>query len=404
MNHIQATWLQGYVQLKIEGYRPELFFDLCARNQVHVWKIKKINETTCTGHMFIKDLKQMKKLRKQTRYKVYFVKKKGLPFLFKQTTSNRPFILGLIASFFFVLLLSNMVWSIDVQGVRPEIEKQIRTTLNENGVYKGKLKFTIRSVTDMQQLLLDEIPELLWVGVKEKGTTYALEGVEKTQVSETEESSPRHIVAKKNGVITDMYVSKGRPIVSVNDYVKKGDILVAGTLKEEQEEESEDKKSKNIYVAAQAEIYANTWYESTVSTPTEADYHVLTGDNKNKYYVTIGNVSFPVWGFFQKDYEDQQIEMEKRPLHFFQWTLPIHIIKMNIHERDHIKEKRTKEEAKQIGIEQAKKNLQLQLGRDSKIIKEKILHETAGNDKVKLRLYFTVKENIAKTQDLSQGD
>ncbi|MFB1050777.1 sporulation protein YqfD [Paraliobacillus sp. JSM ZJ581] len=406
MNKIQATWLQGYVQLKIVGYHPELFFDLCVRHHINAWNIKKIDQTTCTGNIYIKDIKKMRRLRKQTRFKVYFIKKNGLPFLFKQTTNNLPLILGLTASFFLVLFLSNMVWSIDVQGVRPELEKQIRITLNENGVYKGKLKFSIRSVTEMQQLLLDEIPELLWIGVKENGTTYALEGVEKTQISEKEDASPRHIVAAKNGVITDMYVSKGRPMVSVNDYVNKGDILVAGTLSEEEvkKEKNKDQKKRHNQIAATAEIYASTWYESNVTIPIEADYHVLTGETANKYYFNVANFSIPIWGFFEEEYTDQQVEIEKRSIHFFQWKLPIHIIKKEVYEREHVQEKRTKEEVKKIGIEQAKKNLQQQLGSDAEIKKEKILHETAESGKVKLRLYFTVRENIAKIQDLSQGD
>ncbi|WP_079708464.1 sporulation protein YqfD [Paraliobacillus ryukyuensis] len=403
MNNIQATWFRGYVQIQVVGYHPELFFDLCVRNNINVWHIKKMDQTHCLGNIYIHDIKNMRKLRKQTRYKISFIEKKGIPFICKRTTANKPFVLGLIASLLLIILLSNMVWKINIEGVRPEIEKQIRTTLDENGIYVGKLKFSIQSVGDMQQLLLDEIPELLWVGVKEQGTTYALEGVEKTQVSEREQPSPHDIIAAKSGVITEMYVSKGRPLVDLNDYVKKGDKLVAADLSQGKEEAEEDTSNKN-QVAAQADIYADTWYESKVTIPLEADYQTLSGEMTSKYFINWGKIALPIWGFFQQEFEQSQAEIEKKSIHFFQWKLPINIIRKDTYEQRHVQEKRTLAEAKTAGISQAKKNLLQQLGREAEIKSEKILHETSENGKVKLRLYFTVKENIAKIQDLSQGD
>lgn len=402
MNKIQATWFRGFVRIKVVGDYPERFFDLCVRNGIVVWRIQKVDQKSCLGNIFLKDAFKIKALKKKTHYKVFFSKKMGLPFIYHRVIGNKRMILGLIASLFLVLILSNMVWRIDIKGVRPELEKQIRTTLNENGVYIGKLKFSIRSVDEMQQLLLDEIPELLWVGVKEKGTTYALEGVTKTQVSKQEMSDAHDIVAAKNGVITKMYVSKGKPMVEINDYVKKGDLLVSGTLKSIDELEQED--IEKYQVAAEAEIIANTWYESSVNIALDADYQTLTGESNRKYYLNIGKLVIPIWGFFQEEFETEQMEAEKRSIDFFQWSLPIHVIKKDSYEKTSVKVQRTEEEATQVGIQQAKTTLQQQLGHKGEIIDEKILHETTENGKVKLRLYFTVQEDIAKIQDLSQGD
>ena len=63
---------------------------------------------------------------------------------------------------------------------------------------------------------------------------------------------------------------------------------------------------------------------------------------------------------------------------------------------------RNKEEAIQIGKEQAEKELQIQLGPKAKILSEKILHEIMEHDKVILTLYISVEEDIAQARSITQ--
>ncbi|WP_117169187.1 sporulation protein YqfD [Paraliobacillus sediminis] len=409
MKQEQGTWIRGYLTIYVIGSRPELFLDLCARNEVYVWDIHRIDDQTCVANVFLKDILKIKHIRKKTRYKVQFIKKTGLPFTWKKLKNRKALLFGLILSILFVFFLSNMVWKIEIEGVRPEIEKQIRTSLRSNGVYPGVLKFSVDSPSKLQRLVLDNNPELLWVGVKEKGTTYTLEGVEKTTVSEQEVKSPSNIVANKNGVIVDMYVSKGKPLVKINDFVEKGDILVAGDLTtldavdEEKEGEESDKEGK-YRIAAEAEVYANTWYESTITVPMDVTYQSITGEVNNKYYLGGNNKKLPIWGFFQKEYQNSQVEEQQNSIYFFQWELPIYLYKKEVYQVEEVVEKRSVKQARELGIRQAKIDLQETVGQAAEITTEKILHEASENGKVKLELYFTVKENIAKIQDLSQGD
>ncbi|WP_117161593.1 sporulation protein YqfD [Paraliobacillus sp. X-1268] len=409
MKQEQGTWIRGYLTIHVIGSRPELFLDLCARNEIYVWDIHKIDKQTCVANIFVKDLLKIKKIRKKTRYKIQFKKRTGLPFTWKKFKKRKALMFGIVLSVLFVFFLSNMVWKIEIDGVRPEVEKQIRTSLRANGVYPGVLKFSVESPSKLQRLVLDNNPELLWVGVKEKGTTYTLEGVEKTTISEQEVKSPSNIVANKSGVIVDMYVSKGKPLVKINDFVEKGEILVAGDLKtadaiDEEKGEENEKEEGEYQIAAEAEIYANTWYESTISVPMEVTYQAITGEVNNKYYLGGNNQKVPIWGFFQEEYQSSRIEEEQNSIYFFQWELPIYFYKKEVYELEEVVEKRSEKEAKELGIRQAKIDLQETLGQAAEITNEKILHEASENGKVKLELYFTVKENIAKIQDLSQGD
>ncbi len=45
--------------------------------------------------------------------------------------------------------------------------------------------------------------------------------------------SPRHLVASKNAMVTEIFAEKGKPVVKPNAYVRKGDILISGILGDE---------------------------------------------------------------------------------------------------------------------------------------------------------------------------
>src|SRR5690606_10507193 len=131
-----------------------------------------------------------------------------------------------------------VIWKVQVTGVPKEVEDKIVAQLNEYGIHPGAWMLTIDSPKEIQQNLLNDIPELLWVGVDQRGTTISLEGVEKVVVKEDPPEHPRHLVATKKGVIKNMYVSQGVPKVSVNDFVERGDVLVSGILDDGEEQEA----------------------------------------------------------------------------------------------------------------------------------------------------------------------
>ncbi|MDC3415558.1 sporulation protein YqfD [Aquibacillus salsiterrae] len=409
MKHTQGVFFSGYVTIKVHGHHPELFFDLCSRNGITVWNIKKTEAKTCIGNIKLEEIPQVKRLRRKTIFKVSFIHKKGLPFLSNKLFVHKPLIIGLVLSLFFVGFLSNIIWDVHVKGVHPEMEKQIEKQLSSYGIRPGAFKFKVQSPSKIQKQLLDDIPELLWVGVTEKGTTYQLEGVEKTLVEEGEKKYPRNLVATKEGVIVDMYVSRGQPMVEINDFVEKGDILVSGTLGEKEEEansspEEEKKDKKNELVSAEGEVIAKTWYKSNVNIPLKANYETLTGQYTNKYYLRSWGFSIPIWGFKNPGYEKTSTEIVDNPFRFLKWELPISFVKQTVYEKTEKFVDRTKQEAKSAAIKQAQKNLQSKLGNDAEIKFEKVLHEREENGKVKLTLYFTALENIAEIQPISQGD
>src|SRR5699024_5258488 len=130
------------------------------------------------------DLRLVKKIRRKTGHRLTFINKNGTPFLIKHFTQRKPVFFAFILTVLFVFLISNVLWEVEVTGVPMELEEKIVDQLDDYGVQPGAWIQSLDSPKEIQQSLIDDIPELLWVGVDQKGTTFFLEGVEKIVVKE----------------------------------------------------------------------------------------------------------------------------------------------------------------------------------------------------------------------------
>ena len=405
MKHIQGAYLKGYVTVLVKGSMPELFFQRCNGQGIPVWDVKKTATDACEGNIKLSDIRHIKKLRRQTNYKLSFVQKKGSPFLFARLFRKKQLFIGLLMSIMLVVFLSNIIWEVKITGVPKDIEEKISKQLNHYGIHKGSWIFSLDSPNTIQQKLVYDIPELLWVGVDQKGTTYNLEGVEKTIVKKEKPEGPQNLVATKKGIIKNMYVRKGLPMVQVNDYVEPGKVLVSGVIDEslKNDDKDTDKDNQNVeYVAADGDITATTWYEVSVTVPMHTNKEILTGNREKKYDVRIGKIQLPVWGFGSPEFNEIHREIDEKPVRFFKWDLPIKIVSTTLSEKVYNKKERTKSEAIATGIQQAKNELQLELGPDADIISEKVLHESSEHGKVKINLYMSVEENITQPQPIEK--
>jgi len=405
MKHIQESFFTGYVTISVMGTQPELFFQKCIEHDILVWNIQKTADNSCKGNIRLQDIQTMRKLKRETPYQIKFTYKKGLPFLVKKILRKKEIIYALLISLTVIFLLSNILWKVTITGVSKEMEEKINEQLNIYGIHPGSWLFSIDSPGHIQQQLLNDLPELLWVGIDQKGTTFVIEGVEKVIVKKEDIPGPRNLVATKKGVIQSMFVSEGVPIVSVNDYVEPGDLLVSGVISQDEKNENDDESdNEKELVAADGQVIAQTWYEISVNIPLTTSIELLTGQQEHKYHLHVGQMKFPIWGFGDPDYENTHLETTENRLKFLKWELPISIVKSTLSEKVYNKVKRTEDEAINIGIEQAKQSLQLDLGKDAKILSEKILHQSVDNGKVNLNLFITVEEDITETEPITQGD
>ncbi|ALC81667.1 MULTISPECIES: sporulation protein YqfD [Bacillus] len=390
------SFFSGTVQVEVKGPGIERFINECMRKKIPLYQVRRKN-----GHVLffirLSDVYALRRAIRNFECKCSFTKRKGLPFLIRKSMRNSGFAIGFFGFFLILFLLSNMVWSIHITGAKPETEHEIRKQLNEIGIKIGRLQFVTPTPEIIQKELTDRVSNITWIGVELNGTDLQMKVVEKNEPEKPEYVSPQDLVAKKKAVITNMFVEKGVPLVTVNEHVRKGQKLVSGIIG------YEDNKQK---VAAKGEILGETWYKSTVTVPLETTFQVYTGKVKTMHKLAAGSQSIPFWGFSLSDEEMGASKTEKLtyPLHFLQFKLPLSYEKELIRETETSKRSYTEKQAIEEGIKMGKKDVEKKIGIDGKVIDEKVLHQTSENGKVKLIILYQVIENIVKTTPIVQGD
>jgi similar to stage IV sporulation protein len=395
MKNQWMNFFSGSVKIKVSGKGIERFLNECVRNGILIWDVKKPYNDSCTCNIYLRDISKIRPLVRNSDCRLRFIGKKGLPFLIRRTLLNSGFLIGALLFLSIITFLSNMIWGIQVEGAKPETEHLLRKELTEIGVQKGKFQFLIEDVESIQKQLTDNIDAITWVGVELKGTTYHFQVVEKNQPENPEYLSPRHLVAKKKAVITDMFVEEGMPLVAVNDHVTEGQVLVSGEIGKEGQTKS---------VPARGKIFGETWYKSDVMVELSTKFNVFTGNYKTKHYINFWGWSLPIWGFGKNEFKSFETESHEKSIRFIKWNSPVTYSKVTIRENEEVERNYTVEQAKEVAKQYAMKKLEDELDEDAKIKGEKVLHQSHENGKVRLSIHYQVIENIVTSIPLVQGD
>lgn len=395
MKNKWTNYFSGYVKIKVTGKLIEPFLNNCVRANVMIWDLKRQGTTTVTGYLMLEDIHKLRKIIRKSDCKLEFVGRIGMPFLIKKMIKNSGFIIGIIAAFVVTILLSNMVWNIEVTGANPKLEHELRKELTSMGIKRGTLQFSLPNNEDIQSELMERLASITWVGVRLNGTTYHFEVVEKKVAEEPEFLSPRHLVAKKKAVIYDYFVEQGQPIIKVNDFVKPGQVLVRGII---------GKEGNTEIIAAKGKIFGEIWYKSHIVIPLETVFHVYTGNSFTKYYLEIFKLKIPIWGFEKNVYATYKVDEIDKQIKFLKWNLPIVYKKQVIREAEEHIRKYDKKTAISVAKKTARNALKAKIGEDAIIKGENVLHQAVDNGKVKLMIHYQVIEDIALPQPIIQGD
>lgn len=190
-------------------------------------------------------------------------------------------------------------------------------------------------------------------------------------------------------------MESGTKRYAINEVVRKGQLLVAGKIGNEDRVKS---------VSAKGKVWGEVWYTTKVTVPLETTFQVFNGAEKQKIYMKLGKWSIPVWGFGKIEYKEYEEEENESNVKFFKWELPIKIVNKTYREKEIVIRGYSEKDAIEKGKEDARKDIMKRIGEDGKIKEEKILQQDIKNGKVKLNIAFTTIENIAKAQPLTQGD
>lgn len=385
------NYLRGYAIIIVEGLKIERFINLSIINGIYIWDIKKQNYTTIKAKIGLENFSQLREIVKKTNSSVRIVEKKGFPFLWRSIKRKKIFSLTCILILAFIYYITSHIWMIDVVGVNTVDKQIILQSLYDQGLREGISKSLVNKKHIENQTLIN-ITDLSWVGISIKGTKAVVEVVEREKeppiISKTDYCD---IIAKKSGIINRILVLNGDGLVKDGDTVKKGEILVTGTILREGLEER--------YVHSIAQVTARTWYEDAEEMALNQIQYKLTGKSITKYNLNILNKNFSRQ--YDVNFEEyNKFEEEKNLLSFGDYIFPIKIIKSKYEELVPVQKKLSVEEAKARCAERLIEKIKLKIPQGAVILNKKIDYYEE-KDRVKAKITVEVMEEIGLKQKIT---
>ncbi len=249
------------------------------------------------------------------------IEKRGLYFKAENYKKRFGIIAGLIISIALILLFSNTVLKIEIYGNESVSDERVKMILSDHGIKIGafipslNLRFSEREI-------LTAFDTFRWIGIRSSGCRILVDISELTEKPEIiPQSSPCNIVASRDAQIVDIRnVYMGMLVPMLYDGVKKGDILISGTI---------DGKLEHDYpVHAMGEIIGR--YEDVISFEQPYfDSIINYGDKKYKKSIFLFGKRIPLYLNKSIDF-DYEYNEKKEYLQFLGLELPIGLIEAEI--------------------------------------------------------------------------
>ncbi len=234
-----TRFFNGTVDICISGSNAERFLNLCQYQEIPLHDIRR-EGSRYRACLSAGDYFRLRPVIKKTGICPRITKRSGLPFCLKRNRKRK--ILYFCALMFagMIYYLSGFLWRIEFDGCYYHTVEQLREFLRQEGIMEG-IRKNQTDCSAIEESIRSRYTDIGWVSVELAGTVMKIH-IKETRMpsmnadrvvdgygNEWEEDTG-HIVAARDGVVTEITVKSGMAKVRAGDVVKAGDILIDGVL------------------------------------------------------------------------------------------------------------------------------------------------------------------------------
>ena len=373
------------VSLNIKGKNINRFIKKLRVKRIEILSLKYKNPNEADIIIYKKDYETVLKIK--SIYEVTELDVFGLIKIKRNIKLSKHLIIILLITFIFFLIFTHVIFNVDVIHSNKDIRNLLLTELEKEGIKKYSFKKSYNELTKIKEKILNKYPDKIeWLEIEESGTKYTVRVEERTIVQKDNDTTPRNIIAGKDGVLKKVIAEKGDIVKDMNDYVKKGDLIVNGELIFNEKVTGK--------VRAEGKAYAEIWYV------TKTEYHFATytetetGKEKEVYAIKFLNHTFEL---SLNKFKTKKIEEEEIVKHSI---IPIKLVKQKQKETNVTDQILTVEEAITKAKEKAEEDIKKNLSKDEYIIRSKYLKSTVKESIVEVEMFFAVYEDITDYSEI----
>lgn len=387
--------LSGYLVISVKGEATEKFINMAIREGIDLWDIGRQGNAAVLK-VGMDSYFDLRPLAKKTGCRLRIERKGGIPFFYSSIIRRRGLVLGLTLFVTTLYYLSSLVLFVSVEGARSVGDERVRELVLEMGVRPG----TRKSRLDTDQIatdLLTREPRLSWVNLRFQGTMLLIEVVEKIQLL-PEHIGPSNLVAAKDGLVTEVLVVTGEPLVKRGDTVFRGQVLIEGLIRPQPADPGQA-SPESVPVQALGEVWARVWYEGYGEAALTKALKTRTGRRVAVWTLVVNGQEVLRVGKAAVPYRNYETQTVKRDFSRRIINLPIEINTIYAYELNLEEKTLTYEEALEKAALRARFLVEVQLP-PGVIAENTVVEEVdaGGEGLVGIRYVMETVENIAVEQ------
>ena len=369
--------------IKIENETYDNILKTLIKKSIY-YKDLKENKTNITLIINKKDLKTLKIYFKETK----IIKYLGINGVISFLKKHFIIILSFILTYIILLILSNVIFNIEIITNNNELKRIITLYLEDYNIEKYKFMKSNKELKKIKEEILEENKNTLeWIEIERIGTKYVINLTERIINEKSNDNVKTDIVAKKDALLKYIITKNGTKLKEVNEIVKKGEVIITGNII----------KDENIVdtVKAEGEVYGEVWYTVTTTVPYNHTEYEKTGEKINHIYIDLFGKKITLMGKYEttSSMNNTKVILDK-PYLFFK------IMKEEKELYKYKKHKLTEDEAYEEAIKRADKSINDKLSSNEYIIEKKVLKINKYSSKIEIEVFYKVYENIKEEKEI----
>lgn len=297
MNEQIMPLISNVVEVTVTGRNIYRFLSMVYQQKIKLYDVKIMDLKQVVLKIEDSDIHRIQSISKRYEVEIHsFVGKKKLIHNIK---NNLVLLSFFLIGFLFFLVLINTIFDIEIRHSSKELRTIVQRELEEEGISKYKWKKSFKELSRIKEKIVNEYKDKIeWLEIEEQGTKYIIRMEERKIIHKTPSTEKQHIVAKKSAILVKVIADTGVVLKEKNDYVNKGDIVISGEIK--QNDQVVDT------IRAEGHIYGEVWYNIKVELPLKQSYITYTG--KAKKVLVIKALNYGIRLFDLKSFQDKEIK------------------------------------------------------------------------------------------------
>ncbi len=224
--------IRGIITFEAVAPEPETFVNMVKDSPVSVTNMRTAHGKIY-GDVYRTDFDEVKKTAEKLGVQLCISSKRGSVFTIRKYSRRVGMLIGLALAFAMVAYLSNVVMIVEVYGNETLSDKQIVSLLEDQGIRIGAF-IPFIDLREAERRVTSSSDNIAWIGLRSKGCKIQAEISEVSASPDIIPTSvPCNIVSSRDAQIVEINnVHMGMLVRMLHDGVKKGDLLISGTVED----------------------------------------------------------------------------------------------------------------------------------------------------------------------------